>query len=288
MTRSSTNRIAESLTRTFGLRFSVRASNGTEGPVIWIAPDDLVPTEGFGIRVTLAWRHLRAEFVPGSFARPLIAEMAEANEEGKARSAAFARGGRQAGLAVEMSVNQLPANPTDPDSWPDRWDSFTLGATLPQVTVEPSDEDEVVEQTLRLSEPVMGLVLSLLPVDDSEEEGVELAGLPEGGVMRIEVNRYERNRLNRAACIAYRGATCAVCDFDFELVYGAIGAGFIHVHHVTPVSHLGPGYRLDPIRDLIPVCPNCHSMLHRKNPPMRVEDLRKEIKYGLEISRPRP
>ena len=55
-----------------------------------------------------------------------------------------------------------------------------------------------------------------------------------------------------------------ICGFDFEKTYGEIGKGFIHVHHIVPVSEIGESYRVDYEKDLIPVCPNCHAMLHRK------------------------
>ncbi|MBK9012922.1 MAG: HNH endonuclease [Saprospiraceae bacterium] len=57
--------------------------------------------------------------------------------------------------------------------------------------------------------------------------------------------------------------------------YGGIGKDFIHVHHIVPISKPGEKYEIDPINDLIPVCPNCHSMLHTTNPPLKIEKLRK-------------
>ena len=50
---------------------------------------------------------------------------------------------------------------------------------------------------------------------------------------------------------------------DFEEKYGVIGRGFIHVHHIVPISTIRESYQVDPVRDLVPVCPNCHAMLHR-------------------------
>ncbi|MDI1480388.1 HNH endonuclease [Polyangium sp. y55x31] len=96
----------------------------------------------------------------------------------------------------------------------------------------------------------------------------------EGAMRKILVNAYERDRAARQACIAHYGLECAVCDLRFEERYGALGAGFIHVHHVIPLSDLGPDYRLNPITDLRPVCPNCHAMLHRQRPPLTIEALR--------------
>jgi 5-methylcytosine-specific restriction protein A len=54
-----------------------------------------------------------------------------------------------------------------------------------------------------------------------------------------------------------------------------IGEGFVHVHHVTPVSEIGPGYVVNPATDLVPLCPNCHAMAHRSSPPLAVEALKK-------------
>ena len=96
----------------------------------------------------------------------------------------------------------------------------------------------------------------------------------EGAVRQILVNAYERDRLARQACIDHYGLTCVVCDLDFQERYGAIGAGFIHVHHVIPLSELGLNYKLDPVEDLRPVCPNCHAMLHRRRPTLSAEALR--------------
>ena len=46
------------------------------------------------------------------------------------------------------------------------------------------------------------------------------------------------------------------------------------------VSELGKDYKIDPINDLIPVCSNCHTMLHKKEPPLLPEEL-KEIMRGV-------
>ena len=100
----------------------------------------------------------------------------------------------------------------------------------------------------------------------------------EGAVRQVLVNAYERDRLARQACIDHYGLTCFVCNLDFQGRYGPVGAGFIHVHHVIPLSQVGPGYKLDPIEHLRPVCPNCHAMLHRERPPMSTEALRAALR----------
>jgi 5-methylcytosine-specific restriction protein A len=101
----------------------------------------------------------------------------------------------------------------------------------------------------------------------------------EGKQSTITINRYERDPKARLACINHYGAKCCVCDFDFESFYGEIGAGFIHVHHLNPIASQTGTYQLDAIKDLRPVCPNCHAMLHRETPPISIENLRKMIGY---------
>lgn len=112
--------------------------------------------------------------------------------------------------------------------------------------------------------------------DDSfslPEEVEASATYVEGAVRQITVDAYERNPDARRECISHYGARCSICGFDFEAVYGTIGRGFIHVHHLRQLSDMREMHEVDPIRDLRPVCPNCHAMLHRRNPPYSVEEL---------------
>ncbi len=52
------------------------------------------------------------------------------------------------------------------------------------------------------------------------------------------------------------------------------GVGFIHVHHKVELSSIGREYVVDPIEDLVPVCPNCHAMLHTRKPALTIDGLR--------------
>lgn len=105
----------------------------------------------------------------------------------------------------------------------------------------------------------------------SAEEIPQGQTYPEGAVQQVLVNRYERNPAARAACIAQQGALCSVCGFDFAKVYGSMGSGFIHVHHLRSIASLPADYQIDSAVDLIPVCPNCHAMLHRAPWPSPAE-----------------
>jgi 5-methylcytosine-specific restriction enzyme A len=119
----------------------------------------------------------------------------------------------------------------------------------------------------------VGLINEKLYPEELVEETTQ--ELYEGAKRTVVVNSYERNSNARRDCIRYRKAICAVCNFNFEKTYGEIGKGFIHVHHVVPISQIGESYKIDPVNDLIPVCPNCHSMLHRQDPPFSIDELKR-------------
>lgn len=102
--------------------------------------------------------------------------------------------------------------------------------------------------------------------------------LKEGAKKTIFVNAYERNIVARNACIKHHGVSCSVCSFDFKSFYGDIGTDFIHVHHLTPLSGICEEYEVDPIQDLIPVCPNCHAMLHKEG-CISVKELKEKIEF---------
>lgn len=101
---------------------------------------------------------------------------------------------------------------------------------------------------------------------------------PEGAASSIEVNRYERDPRARQACIEKWVHNCVVCGFNFEARYGELGKGYVHVHHLTDLSTVGDDHEVDPMKDLRPVRPNCHAMLHRDSRPARgIEDLKARL-----------
>ena len=97
----------------------------------------------------------------------------------------------------------------------------------------------------------------------------------EGSRRDVIQSKIERSGPAREACIAAHGTICAACGFNFAAVYGSIGNGFIHVHHCDPVS---VGIReVDPVNDMRPLCPNCHAMVHRMDPPLSIAELKQLI-----------
>jgi 5-methylcytosine-specific restriction endonuclease McrA len=96
----------------------------------------------------------------------------------------------------------------------------------------------------------------------------------EGAIRQVAVNAYERNPEARRRCIARHGTSCCICQFSFGAVYGQVAEGYIHVHHLRPLSEIGGEYVLNPEEDLRPVCPNCHAVLHRRIPAYSVEEVK--------------
>lgn len=98
----------------------------------------------------------------------------------------------------------------------------------------------------------------------------------EGNDYTSLVKRFERSARARSRAIEIHGLNCAVCGFNFEEKYGVIGKEFIHIHHLERLADTGQRV-VDPKNDLVPVCPNCHAMLHKKTPPYLPEELKSII-----------
>lgn len=111
---------------------------------------------------------------------------------------------------------------------------------------------------------------SVIYPDEIDEKEIFI----EGKSKKVYVNVYERNTAARNKCIEHYGYKCQICEFDFEKKYGEIGKNFIHVHHLNDISSIGIEYELNPISDLIPVCPNCHAMLHQKRPAYSLMEIK--------------
>lgn len=116
--------------------------------------------------------------------------------------------------------------------------------------------------------------------DTSELFNDEEEYIYEGHVKSVNVNRYERSSIARQKCIEKLGTNCLICGMNFEKIYGEIGKGFINIHHIVPLNTIGVEYKVNYETDLIPVCPNCHAMLHRKidGKHLSIDELRSKIK----------
>lgn len=117
----------------------------------------------------------------------------------------------------------------------------------------------------------------LFPTDLNESK-IKRHQYYEGAIKKISVNAYERDPKARNECINHYGYNCQICDMNFLNTYGDVGVGFIHVHHLIPLQKVGKEYQVDPVKDLRPVCPNCHNMIHKKDPPYSIDELKNFLK----------
>lgn len=145
--------------------------------------------------------------------------------------------------------------------------------------VELFSPEEIAEAEARLASlPEYTRKTAVAPVQNFSGELDEESGFVEGAKKQVLVNAFERDPKARNACLAKYGYSCVVCSMNFAARYGEIGKGFIHVHHKKPLAARRQEYKVVPTRDLVPVCPNCHAMLHAQNPPLSVDDLKKRFR----------
>ena len=104
----------------------------------------------------------------------------------------------------------------------------------------------------------------------------------EGNRFSVTSTTIERNSRARDKCLELHGYSCAVCGFSFEEVYGSLGHQYIHVHHRVDLAAQHSTYEVNPETDLIPLCPNCHAMVHQETPAMSIDELKNIVDINSE------
>lgn len=276
MPAQSPERIRRGLERRTGLRVRVDPRSG--GAEFLVSPTEFDPRESFTVLLRLGYQRVEAEFHLGAFAAVLLEEMSRSTPGERMAFRALARAVREGGGSVDLEISgrQYPAEA--PSDWPTAWSGFGFKVTRAALDISGMTPDERDGQLEHWG--ALALLIGMALAARAEEDDIPAPepGLPEGAKMTVTVNRYERSRRNRAHCLAIHGCQCVVCGLDFGEAYGELGEGFIHVHHITPVSEIGADYSVDPTHDLVPVCPNCHAMLHRRSPPVPPDHLRSMIR----------
>lgn len=216
---------------------------------------------------------------PQLHAGNMLSDMSEASPEKIHMFLGFAEALKSRGAKVAFLFDQYPAVLNKEFCFPEKWTTFDLRISKGAAFDDSIDTEEDIIADWAIV--ATSMILSLLNVTDVDTSD---SGYAEGNKYQVIVNKYERNPINRELCLAIKGYRCSICGFDFEEKYGTVGRHFIHVHHLTPVSQMGPDYIIDPSRELIPVCPNCHAMLHRKNPPYTPEEVLEMLLERFDIS----
>ncbi len=135
------------------------------------------------------------------------------------------------------------------------------------------------ETNYRLTDAELGRLNAMWEAaKDSSMKSPEADAFPEGRLTYVCHLRRERNQAlveaaKRLVLEKEGQLRCSVCGFSFEETYGEPGRGFIEMHHVVPISQLVES-SVTHVSDLVPVCSNCHRMLHRRRPWVSVADLK--------------
>lgn len=192
----------------------------------------------------------------------------------------------QIGRLGKRIINKLPSVkfPTREDGTVRYWhipfwgeDAEVKGQYYWQLRPELKEAFEILLNANKSLEKFEENVLIAEEIPDEK-----LKDLFEGAKKQITVNAYERNQKARQLCLQKYGYKCCVCGFDFEEFYGDIGIGYIEVHHIKPLNEINKEYIVDPFNDLRPICPNCHSMVHKAS--ITIENLKDIIKKKRNIS----
>jgi 5-methylcytosine-specific restriction protein A len=168
---------------------------------------------------------------------------------------------------INLSINNEQVNQDAFLNNKSIWNSFFIKFTKAPIC-EDTGSQSITDSVLNFIHDIITMVLSLVDF--------EIEGFSEGKLSKIEVNKYERNPVNRRICLLAKGYVCAVCGFDFQQTYGNIGKDYIEVHHTIQVSEMEADYIVKPLEELVPLCSNCHSMIHRTKPMLSVEFLKNE------------
>jgi 5-methylcytosine-specific restriction protein A len=126
------------------------------------------------------------------------------------------------------------------------------------------------------------LRIEILPTEINEEE-TKL--YPEGTVVTVLVNKLERDKKARQTALKIHGSICMGCGIDFKKTYGKDIESIIEIHYTIPLKKLIKDRKTNPETDLIPLCPNCHAVVHSKKEVMTLKELQTRVKkYQRKIS----
>lgn len=264
--------VCSTLTGTVGLPF--RVSMPTASGVELQLNDGNDEKSTFAIVASLTGRQLQVTFRPGRWAGDLVAAMGRTDDEGRriwvdlVSRCTAGEGGR-----LTMTVNGKPCEAVRPESWPTEWQFLDIVFERPRVALDDYDASRMGLTSPETWIARFGAAISaLLPIHEVDADQFE----PdiEGDPRLVAHFRYERSRRNRAAAIAIHGYDCHACSANMEALYGPLGADFIHVHHENMLADQGGARLVDPYTDLVPLCPNCHAIAHRRRPPYSVKEVR--------------
>ena len=148
--------------------------------------------------------------------------------------------------------------------------------TLEQKAIYSCNKWHLLADYLNIDIEMLPKGETIHPDEISDEEKKYVEGKPK----TVTVNHYERDPFARRECIEYYAKEgricCQICGFDFGEFYGEDYTNIIEVHHIKPLATIKKSYKVNPKKDLIPVCPNCHTVLNSRVGES-VEELKKRL-----------
>lgn len=274
--------ISRKLFQKFGIELLFEVRNQKEGALLILRPAGIHPREGFNIIILVGWKKLTLSFEPEDNAGELLLAMGQITARSFETFKTITKSVASEGGSMTMVINGIPVKLNNLSDCPKHWQNLQLvtKSSFIESETDLALDRNLEDHILKWATLFFSIIVSMLPIDEQNDAQPEnnMEGLPEGAQSKIIVNRYERSRANRQICITVNGAFCNICGFNFGKLYGFEGEGYIEVHHIIPVSKLGKDYRVDPVNDLIPVCANCHAMIHKRNPPYSVDEIKLLLK----------
>lgn len=227
----------------------------------------------FSLVMSRSWKTTQIRFQPDNFAGDFVKYLCNQINENRDHIGGAIEANQSNFSSITLEIDgraffgtnkQLSENPSL---------AFEVETLTSESSMEYGLMNKQEEAIIRFA---VTLIASVLPIKVvSFRHADEVLGYPEGAVSQVLVNRYERDPRNRREAIAIHGKSCLACGFNFHQKYGELGDEYIVVHHTVPISQMGNDYIVDPVKDLVTLCANCHAMVHRHDPPISVEDLRK-------------
>lgn len=234
-------------------------------------PSGIPEGRGFSIALSRTAYRAQALFISDNFAGALLREMGMRSVTDLRWKEMMAEGtGR--GIDTVVMVNSLPVT-TETTELPLLWQTLEVECSTRIPRTTPAED---ASQLVAVGLQCLMMVLAGLDLDEEDDLSAQspVEGALEGALRSHQAARYERSRVNRLRCIEIYGTDCWVCDFSFGSAYGSVGAEFIEVHHRVPLAEVKDEYVVDPRRDLVPLCSNCHSIIHRRHPVYQPDELR--------------
>lgn len=248
--------LASTILRSTGVAVSVAPdeSSARSGLEVWFHPWNKREGPLFRIRPTGLNRHqVSMDF--GKNSQFCLNRIAERKEE-------------QTQLASAL-LDSLPGNIVIPDVV----EAGIAWTACRKRISNQHDDNEIIETTISLMVPMIAAMAELIGFEDVIQDIPEL----EGTVSKALVTKRERSSRNRLLALRIHGYACGTCGLEPLERFGEALGGFLEVHHLEPVSLLGKPREYNPTTDLIPLCPNCHRMIHKRNPPLTPGELQKEL-----------